>query len=80
MINGCIHFDQSVCVKLEKELNQLKTALESIARLDPVKDSEWGVWDEWSEAECFNKAHAIANNILKEVYPFNEEWRVKEWK
>lgn len=47
-----------------KDLARYKEALEKINKLDPEKDSRNGIFDEWGEAECFNKAQEIAKAAL----------------
>jgi len=42
---------------------ELLEALEKIAALNPEEDSDSG-YNEWGEAECFNKAQAIATAII----------------
>lgn len=48
----------------DAKTNNLKLALEKIASLDPLKDSEFGD-TEPGECECFYQAKEIANEALK---------------
>lgn len=43
--------------------NAYRAVLERIAALDPATDSEEG-FNEWGEADCFNKAQAMARAVL----------------
>jgi hypothetical protein len=55
------HFRQAM-LNGEKS-NAYRHTLEAIARLDPEKDSPKG-FNEWGEADCFNKAQAMASEVL----------------
>lgn len=45
--------------------DQLKTALENVANIDPTVDSEED--NEWAEADCFTKAQEIARAALEKI-------------
>lgn len=47
--------------------DEVLEALRKISELDPTKDAPSNnfCYDEWGEAECFNKAKDIAKAILK---------------
>jgi hypothetical protein len=51
-------------VRLQAENEALRKALDRIAALDPSVDSDQG-WNEWGEADCFDKAQEIAKAALK---------------
>lgn len=46
-----------------KQLVTMRDALVKITELDPEKDSTEG-YNEWGEAECFNKAQKLAREVL----------------
>jgi hypothetical protein len=50
--------------RLFAENEALRKALDRIAALDPSVDSDQG-WNEWGEADCFDKAQEIAKAALK---------------
>jgi hypothetical protein len=50
--------------RLQAENEALRKALDRIAALDPSVDSDQG-WNEWGEADCFDKAQEIAKAALK---------------
>lgn len=58
------HAAAELVLKTDTEINKLKSALEKIAALDPSEDSSEG-YNEWGEADCFNQAQKIANEVLK---------------
>lgn len=55
------HFQQAM-LNGEKS-NAYRRALVAIARLSPEEDSLEG-FNEWGEADCFNKALAMAREVL----------------
>ena len=55
------HFAQAM--KNGASANAYRAVLERIAALDPATDSEDG-FNEWGEADCFNKAQAMARAVL----------------
>ena len=50
-------------IAAQKEVTELKAALDKIARLDRHDDGD-GETNEWGEAVCFNKARRIAHGAL----------------
>ena len=54
--------------RLRMEIDLLRNGLIEIYNLDP--EVEYGVVDEWTEADCFTKAQEIAVSTLKTVYPY----------
>ena len=51
---------------LRTKLQTCLSALEKISNLDPHTDSDEG-FNEWGEAECFNKAKAIARETTEGI-------------
>lgn len=55
------HFAQAM--ENGASVNAYRAALERIAALDPATESEEG-FNEWGEADCFNKAQEMARAVL----------------
>jgi hypothetical protein len=53
-------YDDSLIIK---KANEYKLALERIVALNPADDSDEG-YNEWGEADCFNKSQEIARKVL----------------
>lgn len=52
---------------IEQQRDELLAALKAIAEHDPEKDTDWGLYDEWGEAESFRKAQELARLTVAKV-------------
>jgi hypothetical protein len=63
-----VGLDLDEWAEIRTAVAELIEALKAIAELDPREDSKAG-FNEWGEAECFDKAQKIASAALKAVQP-----------